>query len=99
MTVRRILISFCKNIEGSVRMYEINKRAGRIFVLCRVEFSKMGKREVMCIREMRVYPTFSGWVGWEIANLVFDKPSTGQTTSIENLLGFTIYCILHQIKK
>ena len=33
---------------------ELNKRARRIFVLCRVEFSKIGKRDVTFIREMRV---------------------------------------------
>ena len=58
MTVRKIVISFCKNIESSVRLWkvcnEINKRTGRIFVLCRVEFSEIGKRDVTFIREMRV---------------------------------------------
>ena len=34
---------------------EINKRAGGNFVLCMVEFSKIGKREVTFIREMRVH--------------------------------------------
>ena len=33
---------------------EINKRVGWIFVLCRVEFFKIGKRDVTFIREMRV---------------------------------------------
>ena len=33
---------------------EIKKRAGGILVLCRVEFSKIGKRDVTFIREMRV---------------------------------------------
>ena len=33
---------------------KINKHAGGIFVLCRVEFSKIGKRDFTFIREMRV---------------------------------------------
>ena len=33
----------------------MNKRAGWIFVLCRVEFSKIGKHDVTFIREMRVH--------------------------------------------
>ena len=33
---------------------KINKRAGGIFVLCRVEFSKISKREGTFIREMTV---------------------------------------------
>ena len=43
---------------GSVRILkfcnEINKGAGGIFILCRVEFSKIGKRDFRFIREMRV---------------------------------------------
>ena len=52
MTVRKIFIRFCKNIESFV-MKSINMQGG-IFVLCRVEFSKIGKRDVTFIREMRV---------------------------------------------
>ena len=51
MTLRKIFIRFCKNIKS---FNEINKRAGWIFVLCRVEFSIIGKRDVTFIREMRV---------------------------------------------
>ena len=39
-----------RGVEGG----KINKRAGWIFVLCRVEFSKIGKCDVTFIREMRV---------------------------------------------
>ena len=59
MTVRKIIIRFCKNIE-SFAMKSINVQgvflfcAGWIFVLCRVEFSKIGKHDVTFIREMRV---------------------------------------------
>ena len=52
MTVRNMVIRFCKNIESFV-MKSINMQGG-IFVLCRVEFSKIGKRDVTFIREMRV---------------------------------------------
>ena len=48
MTARKIFIRFCKFCN------EINKRAGQIFVLCRVEFSKIGKHDITFIREMRV---------------------------------------------
>ena len=51
MTVRNIIIRFSKNIERSV-MKSINMQGD--FVLCRVEFSKIGKRDVTFIREMRV---------------------------------------------
>ena len=34
---------------------KINKHRGGIFVLCRVEFSKIGKRDFTLIREMRVH--------------------------------------------
>ena len=43
-----------REVEGG-KILEINKRAGWIFVLCRVEFSKIGKRDVTFIREMRVH--------------------------------------------
>ena len=52
MTVRKIVIRFCKNIETFV-MKSINVQGGFLF-LCRVEFSKIGKRDVTFIREMRV---------------------------------------------
>ena len=44
------------NIKSSV-MKSINVQGG-IFVLCRVEFSKIGKRDVTFIREMRVNSTW-----------------------------------------
>ena len=53
MTVKKIFIRFRKNIESFFN--EINKRAGWIFVLFRVEFSKIGKCDVTFIREMRVH--------------------------------------------
>ena len=49
MTVRKIFIRFCKKFCN-----EINKCAGWILVLCRMEFFKIGKRDVTFIREMRV---------------------------------------------
>ena len=64
MIVRKIIIRFCKNIESFV-IKSILIRAGGIFVLCRVEFSKIGKRNVTFIREMRVehfvYISSSEW--------------------------------------
>ena len=45
-------IRFCRNIESF--FYKIYKRAGVIYVLCWVEFSKIGKRNVTFIRKMRV---------------------------------------------
>ena len=42
-----------REVEGE-KILEINKRAEWIFVLCRVEFSKIGKPDVTFIREMRV---------------------------------------------
>jgi hypothetical protein len=36
-------------------VYEKNKRGGWIFFLWRVEFFKIGKRDVTFIREMRVH--------------------------------------------
>ena len=55
MTVRKIFIRFCKNIESFV----MKSITGWIFDLCRVEFSKISKRDVMFIREMRVSKTSS----------------------------------------
>ena len=54
------LDSILLNVEAGINVevgnnYEINKRAGWIFVSCRVEFSKIGKRDVTFIREMRVH--------------------------------------------
>ena len=57
MTMRKIIIRFCNNIESSVRKIcnEINIRAGGfLFCVLRVEFSKINKRDVTFIREMRV---------------------------------------------
>jgi len=51
--VIKIVIRFCKNIETFVM-----KSVG-IFVLCRVEFSKIGKRDVTFIREVRVVDIFA----------------------------------------
>ena len=51
MTVRKFFIRFYKNIESFV-MKSINVQGG--FMLCRVEFLKIGKRDVTFIREMRV---------------------------------------------
>jgi hypothetical protein len=48
----KTVIRFCKNIRKFCN--EINKCAGWIFFLCRVEFSKIGKRDITFIREMRV---------------------------------------------
>ena len=42
-----------RGVEGG-KIYEINKHVGWIFDLCRVEFFKIGKRNVTFIREMRV---------------------------------------------
>ena len=42
-----------RGVEGG-KIYEINKRVGWIFDLCRVEFFKIGKRNDTFIREMRV---------------------------------------------
>ena len=53
MTVRKIFIRFYKNIESFV-MKSIN-----LFVLSRVEFSKIGIRDVTFSREMRVEYLFS----------------------------------------
>ena len=52
MTERKIFIRFCKNI-GSFAMKSINVQGGFLF-LCLVEFSKIGKRDVTFVREMRV---------------------------------------------
>ena len=54
MTVRKIFIKFCKNIKSFV-MKSINVQGN--FVLCRVEFYKIGKRDATFIREMRVIKT------------------------------------------
>ena len=43
-----------RGVEGG-KIYEINKRVGWIFDLCRVEFFKIGK----FIREMRVLSAFT----------------------------------------
>ena len=51
MTMRKIIIRFCKNIESCV-IKSINVQGD--FCLCRVEFSKIGMRDVTFIREMRV---------------------------------------------
>ena len=51
MTVRKIIIRFCTKIERSV-MKSINMKED--FYLCRVEFSKIGKRDVTFIREIKV---------------------------------------------
>ena len=48
----KTVIRFCKNIRKFCN--EINKCAGWIFFLCRVEFSKIGKLDITFIREMRV---------------------------------------------
>ena len=47
------------NVEAGInvevgKFYEIDKRVGWNFFLCRVEFFKIGKRDVTFIREMRV---------------------------------------------
>ena len=51
MTMRKTVIRFCKNIKSFV-MKSINVQGN--FVLCRVEFYKIGKRDATFIREMRV---------------------------------------------
>ena len=51
MTMRKIVIRLLKNIERFV-MKSINMQGE--FMLCRVEFYKIGKRDVTFIREMRV---------------------------------------------
>jgi hypothetical protein len=51
MTVRKIVIRFCKNIGQF--FIEINKHGGGFF-LWRVEFFKIGKRDFTFNREMRV---------------------------------------------
>ena len=51
MTVRKIVIRFCKNIRKFCN--EINKRGGG-FCLWRVEVFKICKRDFTFIREMRV---------------------------------------------
>ena len=56
MTVRKIVIRFCKNIGKFCN--EINKRGGGIFFLWRVEIFKIGKRDFTFIREIRVYVSF-----------------------------------------
>ena len=50
MTVRKSVIRLCKNIEKFCN--KVNKRGGGFF-LCRVEFFKIGKRDLTFIREMR----------------------------------------------
>ena len=48
MTMRKLLISFCKNIEGSVRILkvwnEINKRAGWNFLKWVILMSRLLER-------------------------------------------------------
>ena len=51
MTVKKIVIRFCKNIGKF--FIEINKHGGGFF-FWRVEFFKIGKRDFTFNREMRV---------------------------------------------
>ena len=53
MTMRKIVIRFCKNIETFV-MKSINVQGGFLF-FAGWNFPKIGKRDVMFIRGMRVY--------------------------------------------